>query len=169
MLQLRNHAIYMIQLTLLRKLLISLAGCSLLRRLLCAKGCGIRASVSFRKAMKKAIELTEQADTKGIQVQIAGRIDGKEIARVEWIREGSFDWTRLLFFVFPAETNLRERDPGDMDSLGRSCCRLRIGRGECHHVAGSDPGLSHVAIPAKRKGAFRTDWSTKRILQHTKI
>ncbi|GJZ27632.1 ribosomal protein L22 [Tanacetum coccineum] len=45
--------------------------------------------VSFRKAMKKAIELTEQADTKGIQVQIAGRIDGKEIARVEWIREGS--------------------------------------------------------------------------------
>ncbi|KAD4385164.1 hypothetical protein E3N88_25332 [Mikania micrantha] len=29
--------------------------------------------VSFRKAMKKAIELTEQADTKGIQVQIAGQ------------------------------------------------------------------------------------------------
>nr|YP_009406429.1 ribosomal protein S3 [Lobelia urens]ASA38860.1 ribosomal protein S3 [Lobelia urens] len=44
--------------------------------------------VSFRKAMKKAIELTEQANTKGIRVQIAGRIDGKEIARVEWIREG---------------------------------------------------------------------------------
>nr|WAJ53403.1 ribosomal protein S3 [Philotheca myoporoides subsp. myoporoides] len=44
--------------------------------------------VSFRKAMKKAIELTEQADTKGIQVQIAGRLDGKEIARTEWIREG---------------------------------------------------------------------------------
>nr|YP_010513767.1 ribosomal protein S3 [Tephrosia onobrychoides]UXL85338.1 ribosomal protein S3 [Tephrosia onobrychoides] len=44
--------------------------------------------VSFRKAMKKAIELTEQAGTKGVQVQISGRIDGKEIARVEWIREG---------------------------------------------------------------------------------
>nr|YP_010043284.1 30S ribosomal protein S3 [Handeliodendron bodinieri]QPD06566.1 30S ribosomal protein S3 [Handeliodendron bodinieri]QUX33656.1 30S ribosomal protein S3 [Handeliodendron bodinieri] len=44
--------------------------------------------VSFRKAMKKAIELTELANTKGIQVQIGGRIDGKEIARVEWIREG---------------------------------------------------------------------------------
>lgn len=38
--------------------------------------------VSFRKAMKKAIELTEQADTKGIQIQIAGRIDGKEIAQI---------------------------------------------------------------------------------------
>nr|YP_009486748.1 ribosomal protein S3 [Piliostigma thonningii]YP_009486773.1 ribosomal protein S3 [Piliostigma thonningii]AWB12971.1 ribosomal protein S3 [Piliostigma thonningii]AWB12996.1 ribosomal protein S3 [Piliostigma thonningii] len=44
--------------------------------------------VSFRKAMKKAIELANQAGTKGVQVQIAGRIDGKEIARVEWIREG---------------------------------------------------------------------------------
>nr|YP_009747270.1 30S ribosomal protein S3 [Aesculus chinensis]QII42982.1 30S ribosomal protein S3 [Aesculus chinensis] len=44
--------------------------------------------VAFRKAMKKAIQLTELANTKGIQVQIAGRIDGKEIARVEWIREG---------------------------------------------------------------------------------
>lgn len=44
--------------------------------------------ISFRKAMKKAIELAEQAGTKGIRVQIAGRIDGKEIARVEWIKEG---------------------------------------------------------------------------------
>nr|YP_010953221.1 ribosomal protein S3 [Amorphophallus krausei]WMQ76130.1 ribosomal protein S3 [Amorphophallus krausei]WMQ76215.1 ribosomal protein S3 [Amorphophallus krausei] len=44
--------------------------------------------VSFRKAMKKAIELTDQTGTKGIQIQIAGRINGKEVARVEWIREG---------------------------------------------------------------------------------
>nr|YP_009569805.1 ribosomal protein S3 [Deeringia amaranthoides]QBC67386.1 ribosomal protein S3 [Deeringia amaranthoides] len=48
----------------------------------------LKSRVSFRKAMKKAIELTEQADTKGIQIQIAGRIDGKEIARIEWVREG---------------------------------------------------------------------------------
>nr|YP_009447068.1 ribosomal protein S3 [Adenocalymma pedunculatum]ATY48341.1 ribosomal protein S3 [Adenocalymma pedunculatum]AVM84497.1 ribosomal protein S3 [Adenocalymma validum] len=44
--------------------------------------------VSFRKAIKKAIELTEKTDTKGIQVQISGRIGGNEMARVEWIREG---------------------------------------------------------------------------------
>nr|YP_009141765.1 ribosomal protein S3 [Vicia sativa]AIL56290.1 ribosomal protein S3 [Vicia sativa]AMM06286.1 ribosomal protein S3 [Vicia sativa] len=44
--------------------------------------------IPFRKAMKKAIELAEEAGTKGVQIQIAGRIDGKEIARVEWIREG---------------------------------------------------------------------------------
>nr|WID86779.1 ribosomal protein S3 [Passiflora tripartita var. mollissima] len=44
--------------------------------------------VSFRKAIKKAIELAKRADTKGIQVQIAGRLGGKDIARIEWIREG---------------------------------------------------------------------------------
>nr|YP_009861328.1 ribosomal protein S3 [Stylochaeton bogneri]QIU83019.1 ribosomal protein S3 [Stylochaeton bogneri] len=44
--------------------------------------------VPLRKAMKKAIELTEQTDTKGIKVQIAGRIYGKEVACLEWIREG---------------------------------------------------------------------------------
>nr|YP_010158598.1 ribosomal protein S3 [Campanula zangezura]QRG30889.1 ribosomal protein S3 [Campanula zangezura] len=45
--------------------------------------------IPFRKAMKKAIELAKQAkNTKGIRVQIAGRLGGKEIARVEWIREG---------------------------------------------------------------------------------
>ncbi|PKU63791.1 30S ribosomal protein S3, chloroplastic [Dendrobium catenatum] len=46
--------------------------------------------------MKKAIELTEQTGTKGIQVQIAGRIDGKEIARVEWIREQ----TKFYYMIF---------------------------------------------------------------------
>nr|YP_010931541.1 ribosomal protein S3 [Oenothera speciosa]WKN51333.1 ribosomal protein S3 [Oenothera speciosa] len=44
--------------------------------------------VSFRKAIQKAIELAEEADTKGIQVQIAGRLNGKEMARVLWMREG---------------------------------------------------------------------------------
>nr|YP_007476389.1 Rps3 [Trithuria inconspicua]AHB38693.1 ribosomal protein S3 [Trithuria filamentosa]AHB38728.1 ribosomal protein S3 [Trithuria filamentosa]CCJ32556.1 Rps3 [Trithuria inconspicua] len=44
--------------------------------------------VAFRKAMKKAIQLAEKADVKGIQVQIAGRLNGKEMARVEWVREG---------------------------------------------------------------------------------
>nr|YP_009828880.1 ribosomal protein S3 [Enhalus acoroides]YP_009828902.1 ribosomal protein S3 [Enhalus acoroides]QJC59112.1 ribosomal protein S3 [Enhalus acoroides]QJC59134.1 ribosomal protein S3 [Enhalus acoroides]QNH93495.1 ribosomal protein S3 [Enhalus acoroides]QNH93523.1 ribosomal protein S3 [Enhalus acoroides]UWV91982.1 ribosomal protein S3 [Enhalus acoroides] len=44
--------------------------------------------VSFRKAMKKAMEFTEQTDTKGIQIQIAGRIGGKDKAHVIWIREG---------------------------------------------------------------------------------
>nr|YP_010006884.1 ribosomal protein S3 [Passiflora deidamioides]QNR05651.1 ribosomal protein S3 [Passiflora deidamioides] len=48
----------------------------------------VKNRVSFRKAMKKAIELAKNADTKGIQVKIAGRLGGKDMARVEWIRTG---------------------------------------------------------------------------------
>nr|YP_009141460.1 ribosomal protein S3 [Lathyrus tingitanus]AIL55986.1 ribosomal protein S3 [Lathyrus tingitanus] len=48
----------------------------------------LRNRISFRKAMQKGIELAEQGDTKGVQIKIAGRMDGKEIARVEWTREG---------------------------------------------------------------------------------
>ncbi|CAK8544306.1 unnamed protein product [Lathyrus sativus] len=48
----------------------------------------LRNRISFRKAMQKVIELAEQADTKGVQIKIAGRMEGKEIARVEWTREG---------------------------------------------------------------------------------
>nr|YP_010214776.1 ribosomal protein S3 [Nuytsia floribunda]UBN08697.1 ribosomal protein S3 [Nuytsia floribunda] len=64
--------------------------------------------VSFRKAIKKAIELTKQANTKGIQIQIAGRIDGKEIARVEWIREGKVPLqtirSKIFYCSYPIRT-----------------------------------------------------------------
>nr|YP_009970891.1 ribosomal protein S3 [Passiflora costaricensis]QNE88509.1 ribosomal protein S3 [Passiflora costaricensis] len=43
--------------------------------------------VAFPKAMKKAIELAKGA-TKGIKVQISGRLGGKDKARVAWIRAG---------------------------------------------------------------------------------
>nr|WVH39575.1 ribosomal protein S3 [Neoraimondia herzogiana] len=48
----------------------------------------LRNRVPFRKAMKKAIELAEEAEIKGIKIQMAGRLGGKDIARVDWIREG---------------------------------------------------------------------------------
>ena len=45
--------------------------------------------VAFRKTMKKAIELAnEKGNVKGIKIQISGRLNGAEIARVEWAREG---------------------------------------------------------------------------------
>nr|YP_003587706.1 ribosomal protein S3 [Anomochloa marantoidea]ACT15444.1 ribosomal protein S3 [Anomochloa marantoidea] len=44
--------------------------------------------VAFRKAMKKAVELTKKADTKGVKVKIAGRLGGQEIARAECTQKG---------------------------------------------------------------------------------
>lgn len=44
--------------------------------------------VSFRKAMKTAIQNSFKQGAKGIKVACSGRLGGAEIARTEWYREG---------------------------------------------------------------------------------
>ena len=44
--------------------------------------------VSFRRAMKRAVQSALRFGAEGIRVTVAGRIGGAEIARVEWYREG---------------------------------------------------------------------------------
>ena len=45
--------------------------------------------IAFRKAMKRAIQSALRLGAKGIRVCLAGRLAGNEIARTEWLREGS--------------------------------------------------------------------------------
>ena len=44
--------------------------------------------VTFRRAMKNLIDKAEKQKVGGIKVQLSGRLNGAEIARSEWIREG---------------------------------------------------------------------------------
>jgi len=44
--------------------------------------------VAFRKAIKKAISRTQAAKVLGVKIQVSGRLNGAEMARTEWIREG---------------------------------------------------------------------------------
>lgn len=44
--------------------------------------------VPFRRVIKTAILKAQKAGVKGIKIQIAGRLNGAEIARTEWVREG---------------------------------------------------------------------------------
>ncbi len=44
--------------------------------------------VSFRRAMKKAIQQSRRAGAKGIKVMCTGRLGGAEMSRQEWYREG---------------------------------------------------------------------------------
>ncbi len=48
----------------------------------------LRNRVAFRRTMKRAIESIGRTSNKGIKIQIAGRLNGSEMARVEWAREG---------------------------------------------------------------------------------
>ncbi len=44
--------------------------------------------VSFRRVVRQAIQRAQRADVKGIKLQVSGRLNGAEIARTEWVREG---------------------------------------------------------------------------------
>jgi len=44
--------------------------------------------VAFRRAMRQAVQKVNKAGVLGIKVQIGGRLNGAEIARTEWMREG---------------------------------------------------------------------------------
>jgi small subunit ribosomal protein S3 len=44
--------------------------------------------VSFRRAMKRAVQSAQRLGAQGIRVTAAGRLGGTDIARTEWYREG---------------------------------------------------------------------------------
>lgn len=66
----------------------------------------------FRRIIKSTILKAQKAGVKGIKVQIAGRLNGAEIARTEWVREGQvplhtlkanidyFNCNALVIFIF---------------------------------------------------------------------
>lgn len=44
--------------------------------------------IAFRRATRQAIQKAQRANVQGIKVQVSGRLNGAEIARSEWVREG---------------------------------------------------------------------------------
>lgn len=44
--------------------------------------------VSFRRVVRQAIQRAQKAGIQGIRIQVSGRLNGAEIARTEWTREG---------------------------------------------------------------------------------
>ncbi|GAB4212211.1 MAG: 30S ribosomal protein S3 [Synechococcales cyanobacterium] len=44
--------------------------------------------VAFRRAVRQVTQKAQRAQVQGIKIQIAGRLNGAEIARTEWSREG---------------------------------------------------------------------------------
>ena len=63
--------------------------------------------VAYRKAMKRAMSSALRLGAKGIKVTVSGRLGGNEIARTEWLREGSI----------PSHTLRAEIDYGFAEAL----------------------------------------------------
>ncbi|MDD5198159.1 MAG: 30S ribosomal protein S3 [Terrimicrobiaceae bacterium] len=45
--------------------------------------------ISFRRAIKRAVQTAMSMGAEGIKVRVSGRLGGSEIARTEWYREGT--------------------------------------------------------------------------------
>ena len=58
----------------------------------------IERRVMFRRAMKRAVMNTMRSGALGVKVRVSGRLNGSEIARTEWSREG-----RIPLHTFRAE------------------------------------------------------------------
>jgi small subunit ribosomal protein S3 len=44
--------------------------------------------IAFRRAMREALQRAQKQNVGGIKIQVSGRLNGAEIARSEWAREG---------------------------------------------------------------------------------
>lgn len=44
--------------------------------------------IMFRRAMRRAVQNTMRLGAQGIKINVSGRLNGAEIARTEWVREG---------------------------------------------------------------------------------
>jgi small subunit ribosomal protein S3 len=48
----------------------------------------LESRVAFRRAIREAMQCAQEDNVSGIKIQVSGRLNGAEIARREWIREG---------------------------------------------------------------------------------
>jgi small subunit ribosomal protein S3 len=55
--------------------------------------------IMFRRAMKRAVQNATRLGAGGIKIQVSGRLNGAEIARTEWYREGRVPLHTLRAFI----------------------------------------------------------------------
>jgi len=55
--------------------------------------------IMFRRAMKRAVTNAMRLGSGGIKIQVGGRLNGAEIARVEWYREGRVPLHTLRAYI----------------------------------------------------------------------
>jgi len=96
--------------------------------------------VMFRRAMKRAVTNTMRLGAEGIKVKVGGRLNGAEIARSEWYREG-----RVPLHTFRADIDYGFAE--SMTTYGVIGVKVWIFRGEVFDAQDA------AAKPAEKKPA----------------
>ena len=79
--------------------------------------------VSFRRAMKKAMESAFRFGAKGVKIMVSGRLGGHEIARTEWYQEG-----RLPLHTLKADIDFGLHEA--RTTYGTIGCKVWVYRGD---------------------------------------
>ena len=102
--------------------------------------------VAFRRAVRQAMQRAQRAGVQGIKVMVAGRLNGAEIARSEWTREG-----RIPLHTLRADIDYAYRIA--RTTYGTLGVKVWIFRGEILPQAAKEeaPAPAPAATPRPRK------------------
>jgi len=98
--------------------------------------------IAYRRAMKRAMQSAMRLNAKGIKVMVSGRLAGNEIARSEWLREGSI----------PLHTLRANVDYGEAEALttyGIIGVKVWIFTGEVFDSSDLDTNVSKISSDLK--------------------
>lgn len=95
--------------------------------------------IMFRRAMKRAVQNTLRLGAQGIKINVGGRLNGAEIARSEWYREG-----RVPLHTFRADIDYGFAEA--MTTYGVIGVKVWIFKGEVFNAVELD---SKAAAPAE--------------------
>jgi len=100
--------------------------------------------VMFRRAMKRAVTNTMRIGALGIKVRVSGRLNGAEIARTEWYREG-----RIPLHTFRADIDYGLAESST--NYGIIGVKVWIFKGEVFnkHEQVTEPAEGQAAAPAE--------------------
>ena len=99
----------------------------------------IEKRVMFRRAMKRAVTNTMRSGALGVKVRIAGRLNGAEISRSEWTREG-----RIPLHTFRADIDYGTAEA--RTTYGVIGVKVWVFKGE---VFDRDEQEAEAAVPAE--------------------
>jgi len=98
--------------------------------------------IMFRRAMKRAVQNAMRLGALGVKVMVAGRLNGGEIARTEWYREG-----RVPLHTLRADIDYGTAEA--MTTYGKIGVKVWVFKGEVF-----DKGESALAEPETAKKAM---------------
>jgi len=104
----------------------------------------IERRVMFRRAMKRAVMNTMRSGALGVKVRVSGRLNGSEIARTEWSREG-----RVPLHTFRAEIDYGTAEA--RTTYGVIGVKVWIFKGEVFEQAPAPAEQPEVAAPAQEQ------------------